>query len=100
MKAKRLTKQQKREQAVIDLLNQMFVIAGHSVTYEDIKGRTDNWWAEWTMTMDQSEQWKEWGAEYLKNNLGLNKKLADTEMRWFNLIYGLKYSDWYEDNKS
>jgi hypothetical protein len=41
MKEKRLTKQQKREQAVIDLLNQMFVIAGHNVTYDDIKGRTD-----------------------------------------------------------
>jgi hypothetical protein len=38
-KRKRLTKEQKREQAVIDLLNQMFVIAGHQVTYEDIKGR-------------------------------------------------------------
>ena len=41
-KRKRLTRDQKREQAVIDLLNQMFIIAGHSVTYDDIKGRTDN----------------------------------------------------------
>jgi hypothetical protein len=38
-KRKRLTKDQKREQAVIDLINQMFIIAGHNVTYEDIKGR-------------------------------------------------------------
>jgi hypothetical protein len=28
-KRKRLTKEQKREQALIDLLNQMFIIAGH-----------------------------------------------------------------------
>ena len=96
MKAPRLTKQQKREQAVIDLLNQMFVIAGHSVTYEDIKGRTDNWWAEWTMTMAQSDQWKAWGVDYLRKNLKLNKTLAEKEMQWMNLQWGLKYSDWNE----
>ena len=96
MKAPRLTKQQKREQAVIDLLNQMFVIAGHSVTYEDIKGRTDNWWAEWTMTTAQADQWKAWGVDYLRKNLKLNKTLAEKEMQWMNVQWGLKYSDWNE----
>ena len=96
MKAKRLTKQQKREQAVIELLNQMFVIAGHSVTYEDIKGRTDNWWAEWTMTTAQADQWKAWGIDYLRKNLKLNKTLAEKEMQWMNVQWGLKYSDWNE----
>jgi hypothetical protein len=28
---KRLSKEQKRQQAVVDLINQMFVIAGHEV---------------------------------------------------------------------
>ena len=95
-KRKRLTRDQKREQAVIDLLNQMFVIAGHDVTYDDIKGRTDNWWAEWTMTTAQADQWKAWGAEYLRKNLKLNKTLAKEEMQWINLQWGLKYSDWNE----
>lgn len=93
MKAPRLTKQQKREQAVIELLNQMFVIAGHSVTYEDIKGRTDNWWTDWTMTTAQADQWKAWGVEYLRKNLKINKTLAEKEMQWINLQWGLKYSD-------
>jgi hypothetical protein len=93
MKAPRLNKQQKREQAVIDLLNQMFIIAGHSVTYDDIKGRTDNWWAEWTMTVAQGDQWKAWGTDYLRKNLKLNKTLAEKEMQWMNVQWGLKYSD-------
>jgi len=93
MKGKRLTKQQKREQAVIDLLNQMFVIAGHNVTYEDIKGRKDNWWTEWTMTITQSDEWMAWGVDYLRKNLKLNKALAEKEMRWMNIQWGLKYSD-------
>jgi hypothetical protein len=94
-KRKRLTKDQKREQAVIDLLNQMFIIAGHNVTYEDIKGRKDNWWTEWTMTMAQADEWKAWGVDYLRKNLKLNKVLAEKEMQWVNLQWGLKYSDWY-----
>jgi hypothetical protein len=93
-KRKRLTKEQKREQAVIDLLNQMFIIAGHNVTYEDIKGRKDNWWTEWTMTMAQADEWKAWGVDYLRKNLKLNKALAEKEMQWVNLQWGLKYSDW------
>ena len=93
-KRKRLTKEQKREQAVIDLLNQMFIIAGHNVTYEDIKGRKDNWWTEWTMTIAQADEWKAWGVDYLRKNLKLNKVLAEKEMQWVNLQWGLKYSDW------
>jgi hypothetical protein len=96
-KRKRLTKDQKREQAVIDLLNQMFVIAGHQVTYEDIKGRKDNWWTEWTMTMSQADEWKAWGVDYLRKNLKLTKVLAEKEMQWVNLQWGLKYSDWNEN---
>ena len=93
-KRKRLTKEQKREQALIDLLNQMFIIAGHNVTYEDIKGRKDNWWTEWTMTMTQADEWKAWGVDYLRKNLKLTKVLAEKEMHWVNLQWGLKYSDW------
>ena len=99
MEAKRkpLTREQKREQAVIDLLNQMFVIAGHNVTYEDIKDRKDHWWAEWTMTYAQADEWKAWGTDYLRKNLKLNKVLAEKEMQWVNLQWGLKYSDWNEN---
>ena len=41
---KRLTREQKREKAVVDLINQMFIIAGHDVTYDDVVGRTDGWY--------------------------------------------------------
>ena len=32
---KRLSREQKREKAVKDLINQMFIITGHEVTYDD-----------------------------------------------------------------
>ena len=89
---KRMSREQKREQAVIDLINQMFIIAGHDVTYNDILGK-DNWFQEYTMTVAQSEEWKKWGVSYLRKNLKVPKYLAEREMMWTNLQWGLKYSD-------
>jgi len=93
---KRLSREKKREKAVVDLINQMFIIAGHQVTYDDIKDRKDNWFQQWEMTVEQSEEWKKWGVKYLRENLKINKKMAENEMLWFNLQYGLKYSNWEE----
>jgi hypothetical protein len=38
---KRLTREQKQDQAVINLVNKMFEIAGHQVTYDDVKDRQE-----------------------------------------------------------
>jgi hypothetical protein len=91
---KRLSREEKRQQALIDLINQMFIIAGHKVTYDDIKDRKDNWFQEWTMTVEQSNEWKKWGTKYLREKFKMNKVLAEREMLWVNLQWGLKYSDY------
>ena len=90
----RTTREQKREQAVIDIINQMFVIAGHEVSFDDVKDRKDNWFTDWTMTTAQAEEWRAWGIDYLRKNLKMNKGLAEKEMNWFNVQWGLKYSDY------
>ena len=87
----RLSIEQKRHQAVIDLINQMFIIAGHQVTYDDIKDRKDDWYTQWTMSPEQSDEWVNWGVAYLKKNLKMNKKVAETEMAWVSLMWGLKF---------
>ena len=96
---KRLSKEQKRQQAVVDLINQMFVIAGHEVTYDDIKDRKDEWYTQWTMTVEQSEEWKKWGVDYLRTNLKMSKKVSVNEVNWVNLMWGLKYSDYKLDEQ-
>jgi len=95
---KRLTREQKREKAVVDLINQMFIIAGHDVTYDDILGK-DKWFMEYSMTVEQGEEFREWGEKYLRKNLKVNKKQAESEMMWFNVQWGLTYSNWEEYNK-
>jgi hypothetical protein len=90
----RLTREQKKEKAVEDLINQMFIIAGHDVRFEDIKTRQDNWFQKYTMTMAQNDEWKEWGKKYLQTNLRERAKSAERQMQWFSLQYGLKFSDY------
>jgi hypothetical protein len=85
----------KLNKAVVDLVNQMFVIAGHNVTYEDVVG-VDNWFQKYTMTIEQSQELKEWGERYLIKNIKMSRKKAESEMSWFVLQYGLKYSNFYK----
>ena len=89
---KRLTREQKKEKAIVDIINQMFVIAGHNVTYEDIVG-VDNWYQKYTMTFEQGEALKEWGKQYLMRELKMRAVYAEKEMQWFNVMWGLRYSD-------
>ena len=92
---KRLSIEEKCEKAVVDLINQMFVIAGHDVTYDDILG-VEDWFRKYTMTVEQGEEFKKWGKKYLMKNLRLYAKLAEREMQWFMLQWGLTYSNWDE----
>ena len=98
VKRKRLSREEKKNKAVVDLINQMFIIAGHDVTYQDVVG-VDNWFKDYTMTVEQSDELKKWGKKYLMKNLNMYAKQAEKEMLWFNLQWGLTYSNWEEYNK-
>ena len=95
---KRLSREEKREQAVIDLINQMFIIAGHDVTYDDILG-VENWFQKYTMTVEQGDEFKKWGKKYLMKELRETAKPAEREMQWFSLQWGLTYSNWEDYHK-
>ena len=90
MSKKRQTYEEKRNQSIVDLINQMFIIAGHDVTYDDVKDRKDDWFNDWTMTMDQREEWEEWSNKYLMKKLKMSSRQADKEMLWASLMWGLK----------
>ena len=91
--AKRLSRQEKEQQMVIDMINKMFEIAGHEVTYDDIKDRKDNWFHQWTMTEEQYDEWKAWGEKYLQTKLKMYAKMAERQMEMIGLMWGLKFSD-------
>ena len=91
--AQRLSTKQKQEQFGIDVINKMFEIAGHQVTYDDIKDRKDDWYSQWTMTTEQNEQWKKWGIAEIKKQFRYNTLTAEREMGMISLMWGLKFSD-------
>ncbi len=86
MRSKRLTD----EDIIKELINTMFIIAGHDVTFEDIKGRKDNWYEQWTMTPEQEEKWMEHMVKYFRKHRSMTIKYAQTAASMFNLMYGLK----------
>lgn len=87
---KRLTRQEKIDQSVIDLINEMFKIAGHTITYDDVKDRKNL--NEYTMTEKQYDEWKNFGVKYLMKKLNMTEFGAQREMAMFGLMYGLTFS--------
>lgn len=97
---KRLTIIEKRELFIRELINKMFEIAGHEVTFDDVKDRKDDWYHEWTMTIAQNDEWKEWGIQEIRKRFRYTKKFAEREMGMLSLMWGLKFSDWENYNKN
>jgi hypothetical protein len=85
-----MTKQEKVDNTIIYLINIMFKISNHDMTFDDIKDRKDDWYSQFTMTEEQNNEWKNKGIEYLIKHFKMNKRLAQREMEMFNLNYGLK----------
>ena len=83
---------EKYDKAVKELINEMFRIAGHNVTFEDIKDRKDDWYLQWTMTREEYDEWIEFGIEYLRKKFRWNKSMAKKEMGMVGLNWGLKFS--------
>ena len=81
----------KRDEIILrELINQMFIIAGYpEVSYDDVAGRKDQWYLEWTMTEAQNKEWRDWGIKYLKKKR-YYKKIAEREMAMIDLYCGLK----------
>ena len=86
---KRLTREEKKDKAIVDIINQMFVIAGHDVTYDDIRG-VDKWFQKYTMTFEQGEQLKEWGKQYLMRELNMRAVYAEKAVSYTHLTLPTK----------
>jgi hypothetical protein len=86
-------KANKERQLLKELIDKMFEIAGHDLKFEDVEGRKENWFQQYTMTEAQNEEWRDWGIKLIMKKRRYNKYLADREMRMLDLYCGLKISD-------
>lgn len=76
-----------------ELIDKMFELAGHNLKFEDVEGRKDHWFQEYTMTEAQNKEWREWGTKLIMKKHRYNKYLANREMAFLDLYCGLKISD-------
>ena len=88
---RRLSLEERREKMLIDVLNKMFEIAGHNVTFDDIKDRKDAWYNEWTITESQYDEWQKWGVKEYKKKFKLTEDYAKRQMGMIGLNWGLKF---------
>ncbi len=86
-------KANKERQLLKELIDKMFELAGHNLKFEDVEGRKDHWFQEYTMTEAQNKEWREWGTKLIMKKHRYNKYLANREMAFLDLYCGLKISD-------
>lgn len=91
-------KPDKERQMYKEIIDKMFEIAGHPLKFEDVEGREDNWFQQYTMTTEQNKEWKEWGVKLLAKKRRYGKTMAERGMAWIDLYCGLKISDYEENN--
>ena len=83
-------KKKTQEELIKDIIDTMFIIAEHNVTYEDIKDRKDQWYLQYTMTPEQENKWMEWLVGYLRKHRSYNKGYAKAAADWIIFQWGLK----------
>jgi hypothetical protein len=76
-----------------EIINKMFEIAGHDVTYDDVINRKDNWFQQYTMTADQQSEWIEWSENYLRKKTNMSKYAINITMQWLILDVSLLVVD-------
>jgi hypothetical protein len=88
-----MKREDKNKLVLKELIDKMFEMAGHDLKFEDVEGRKDNWFQQYTMTEAQNEEWREWGIKFIMKKRRYNRYSADREMRMLDLYCGLKISD-------
>lgn len=72
------------------IIDKMFEISNHPVTYKSLLGRTDPWYTEYEMTKEQEQQWLDYSISYIRTEMKVPKYIAKNNMVFIHLTYGLK----------
>lgn len=79
-------KRNKQREVFIELVN--LQLKPHGKTYEDVAGDPE-WYMKHKTSRDSEKTFISKGVEIIRKKLNLTKKLAEKEMSWFILQWGL-----------
>lgn len=88
------TKRDKTKEVFVELVN--LQLTPHGKTYDDVKGDPE-WYMKYPTTREAEKAFQEEGVKILRNKLRMSKKLAEQEMSWFILQWGLTTNNFKED---
>lgn len=81
-----MDKREKQREVFIKLVNKQ--LEPFNVTYKDVI--TDpGWYMRYRITTQQEQAFIKWGIGLIIKNLKMSKKMAEQEMSWFILQWGL-----------
>jgi hypothetical protein len=85
-----------QKEVFIELVN--LQLKPHGKTYKDVKGNPE-WYMQFHTSRDSEKTFVAEGVEIIRKKLGLTKKLAEKEMSWFILQWGLTTVESFDEIK-
>ena len=85
-----MSKRDKTREVCIELVN--LQLTPHNKTYEDVKGDPE-WYMKYKTTRENEVIFQKEGVDIIRTKLKMTKKLAEQEMSWFILQWGLTTSE-------
>jgi len=87
---KKMARREKIQEVFVELIN--LQLEPHGKTYEDVK-KDPNWYMNYSTTRENESTFMSVGTKIIKEKLRMSKKLAEMEMSWFILQWGLTTKD-------
>ena len=81
-----MNKREKQRAVFIKLVNKQ--LEPHGVLYEDVVSNQE-WYMQYSTTKKEESAFIKWGTDLIKTELKLNAALAERELSWFILQWGL-----------
>lgn len=89
-------KRTKQQEVFVELVN--LQLEPHGKTYEDVKGDPE-WYMKYKTTRSAEKNFMEVGVDIIEDKLGLSRVLAEKEMSWFILQWGLTTVEVHDELK-
>ena len=87
---KKMARREKIQEVFVELIN--LQLEPHGKTYEDVK-KDPNWYMNYWTTRENESTFMSVGTRIIREKLRMSKKLAEMEMSWFILQWGLTTKD-------
>lgn len=89
-----MQRREKIQEVFVELIN--LQLEPHNKTYEDVK-QDPNWYMNFPTTRENEHKFMKVGTDLIRKKLRMSKKLAEMEMSWFILQWGLTTKDSIKD---